>query len=138
MCSTLAPTHYIVRACRHVGGIRLLAWTLQNASAHSEFQELAALTAGRLLQGSPRNQDAFLRAGGVDVLQRLLVADWGDAKTTAGVQAAAARALADAMAGNEGAKDLFVSKGKSRYIMPCSMPCSMPQCVVVQCKVKYL
>lgn len=101
-------------ACRHVGGIRLLAWTLQNASAHSEFQELAALTAGRLVRGSPANQDAFLRAGGLEALQGLLGADWGETRRSAGVQAAAARALADVMAGNEAAKDALVRQGEFR------------------------
>lgn len=55
-----------------------------------------------------------MKAGGVEALERLLTADWGETRSTAGVQAAAARALADAMAGNEPAKDALVRRGEFR------------------------
>lgn len=89
----------------------MLAWTLKNASAHSEFQEVAALTAGRLTRHSVVNQDAFVHAGGVDALHRLLGADWGEARRTAGVQAAAANALSDVMASNTAAKAAVIRQG---------------------------
>lgn len=81
---------------------------------HSEFQEVAALTAGRLVRGSPANQDDFLRAGGLEALQAFLGADWGETRRSAGVQAAAASALADAMTGNQAAKDAFFRRGEFR------------------------
>lgn len=115
VCTCDAPS--VQALTRHVGGIRLIAWTVQNASAHSEFQELAALTAGRLVRNSPANQDAFLKAGGVEALESLLCADWGETRSTAGVQAAAARALADAMTSNKAAKDAFSRQGGSEALV---------------------
>ena len=60
------------------------------------------------------HQDAFLKAGGVEALESLLCADWGETRSTAGVQAAAARALADAMTSNKAAKDAFSRQGEFR------------------------
>ena len=103
---------------RRVGGIRLLAWTLHNASAHSKFQELAALTAGRLMRRSAANQDTFVQAGGLQALHRLLGADWGKTRRTAGVQAAAANALADVMTVNLASKDILIREGKCSHARP--------------------